>query len=64
MSMFGKIWTEEEISKISYDLAIARAKVYKKWGFSSDEIAKLVDLPESQVRAAIFKEAIDETRHQ
>ena len=56
MSMLRKVWTEAEIEKISYDLAIARAKVYEKWGFSIDEIATLVDLPESQVRAALSKE--------
>ena len=56
MGMLRREWTEEEISKLSYDLSIARAKVYKKWGFEVSEIAKLVDLPESQIRAAIYKE--------
>lgn len=56
MGRLGTIWTEEEINKISYDLAIARAKVYKDWGFSIDEIALLIDLPKSDVTDALSKE--------
>lgn len=56
MSMLDHLWTEEEIEKISYDLAIARAKIYKKWKFSIEEIATLIDLPESQVRDELSKE--------
>lgn len=60
MSMLRREWTEEEISRLSYDMAIARAKVYKKWGFSTDEIATLVDLPESQIRAAMVRDILEE----
>ena len=56
MGRLGTIWTEEEINKISYDLAIARAKVYKDWGFSIDEIALLIDLPKSDVMDALSRE--------
>ena len=61
MGMLNKIWTEEEISRISYDLAIARARVYKKWGFDNSEIATLVDLPESQIRAAMVRDILEES---
>lgn len=53
MNMLGNILTEEQLAKLSYDLDIARAKVYKEHGFTSKEIAVLVDRPESQVRAAL-----------
>jgi hypothetical protein len=56
MDMLGKILTEEQLAKLSYDLDIARAKVYKEHGFTSKEIAVLVDRPESQIRAALSKE--------
>lgn len=56
MNPFEKIKTEEQFAKLSYDLDIARAKVYKDWGFTMEEIACLVDRPESQVRAALSKE--------
>lgn len=56
MNMLRKVWTEEEIEKISYELAIARAVVYKKWGFSTAEIATLLDLPEATIQAALSKE--------
>lgn len=61
MGMLRREWTEDEINRISYDLAIARAKVYKKWGFDNSEIATLVDLPESQVRAAMVRDILEET---
>lgn len=60
MGMLRRMWTEEEVSRLSYDLAIARAKVYKKWGFTTEEIAKLVDLPESQVRTAVIRDILEE----
>lgn len=60
MGMLNKNWTEAEIDQISYDLAIARARVYKKWGFDDSEIATLVDLPESQIRDAIYEEENNE----
>lgn len=60
MGMLRREWTQEEVNKLSFDMAIARAKVYKKWGFSTDEIAKLVDLPESQVRAAMVRDILEE----
>ena len=53
MAMLRKEWSEEDITRLSYDMAIARAKVYKKWGFDINEIAALVDLPESKIRAVI-----------
>ena len=56
MGMLNKVWTEEEIKKISYDLDIARAKVYKQWGFSIEEIATLVDRPEAEIRAGLLEE--------
>lgn len=56
MGKLNKPWSQEDVNAISYDLAIARAKVYKKWGFSIDEIATLVDLPEDIVRVELSKE--------
>lgn len=56
MNPFKRIKTEEQLDKLSYDLDIARAKVYQKWGFTLEEIACLVDRPESQIRAALAKE--------
>ena len=56
MDPFKKIKTEERLNKLIYDLDIARAKVYKDWGFTMDEIACLVDRPESQIRAALNEE--------
>lgn len=56
MDPFKKIKTEERLNKLIYDLDIARAKVYKDWGFTMEEIACLVDRPESQIRAALNKE--------
>ena len=56
MGLLNKPWTDESIAKISYDLAIARAKVYKKWGFDVSEIATLVDLPESDIMDALYME--------
>ena len=56
MNPFEKIKTEEQLAKLSYDLDIARAKFYKDWGFTMEEIACLVDRAESQVRAALSKE--------
>lgn len=53
MGMTGKILTEEQLAKLIYDLDIARAKVYKQHGFTLEEIAVLVDRPESQIRAAL-----------
>lgn len=61
MRMLRREWTQEEIDKLSFDMAIARAKVYKKWGFDNDEIAKLVDLPESQIRAAIVRDILEDS---
>ena len=56
MGKLNKPWSQEDINAISYELAIARAKVYKKWGFDMSEIATLVDLPEDTVRAELSKE--------
>lgn len=56
MHPFKRIKTEEQVAQLSYELDIARAKVYKKWGFTLEEIACLVDRPESQIRAALCKE--------
>ena len=52
MNPFKKIKTEEQVAKLSYDLDIARARVYKDWGFTMEEIACLVDRPEFQIREA------------
>lgn len=56
MGMLRHEWTEEEIAQITRDMNVARAKVYHAWGFTSDEIATLLDISESQVRAIIYKE--------
>lgn len=57
MKVLSKTLTEADLTRLEYELNIARAKVYKKWGFNSAEIATLLDIPESQVRAALSKEA-------
>lgn len=56
MKILSKVFTEEQLRNLTHDLDIARAKVYKQWGFSSQEIAILLDIPESQVRAGLSKE--------
>lgn len=56
MHPFKRIKTEEQLAKLSYDLDIARAKVYKQYGFTIEEIAALVDRPESDIRAVLEKE--------
>ena len=53
MSMLRKEWTDEEIEKLNRDLKTAKVKVFANWGFSSTEIAKIMELPESIVRAMI-----------
>lgn len=53
MSMIRKEWTEEEIEKLSRDLKVAKVKVFDKWGFNSIEIARIMELPESMIRAMI-----------
>lgn len=55
---FKRIKTEEELAKLSYDLDIARAKVYQNWGFTLEEIACLVDLPESIIKLEISKDTL------
>jgi hypothetical protein len=58
MHPFQRIKTEEQLAKLSYDLDIARAKVYQNWGFTVEEIACLVDLPESVIRLEFSKDAL------
>jgi hypothetical protein len=53
--MLSKMMTEEDVNKLSYELAIARAFVYKNWGFNSEEVATLVDLPESEIKESVFE---------
>jgi hypothetical protein len=43
-----------------YDLAIARAKVYQRWGFSIDEIATLVDIPKEMILLEFNKDKLEE----
>lgn len=50
MNPFKRIKTKEQLAKLSYDLDVARAKVYKQYGFTMEEIAILVDRPESDIR--------------
>lgn len=50
MHPFKRIKTEEQLAKLTYDLDIARARVYKQYGFTLEEIAVLVDRPESEIR--------------
>lgn len=57
MQMLSKEFTEEQLASLIRDLDIARAKVYQRWGFNSMEIATLLDIPESQVRAALAMDA-------
>ena len=58
MHPFKRIKTEEQLAKLSYDLDIARAKVYQKWGFTLEEIACLVDLPESILKLEFSKDEL------
>ncbi len=55
MSMLRKEWSEDEIEKLSRDLKVAKVKVFVEWGFTSTEIARVMELPESVVRAMIHK---------
>ena len=55
MSMLRKEWTEEEIEKLTYDIKASKVKVFDKWGFSSVEISRIMELPESIIRAMIHK---------
>ena len=55
MHPFKRIKTEEQLNKLSYDLDIARAKVYKQYGFTIEEIAVLIDRPESDIRDGLEK---------
>lgn len=58
MHPFKRIKTEEQVEKLSYDLAIARAKVYQNWGFTLEEIACLVDLPEDVIKLEFSKDVL------
>lgn len=58
MHPFKRIKTEEQLAKLSYDLDIARAKVYQNWGFTLEEIACLVDLPESVIKLEFSKDVL------
>lgn len=58
MHPFKRIKTEEQLAKLSYDLDIARAKVYQNWGFTLEEIACLVDLPESIIKLEFDKDTL------
>ena len=53
IKMLRKEWTESEIEKLSRDLKVAKVKVFDKWGFNSTEIARIMELPESMIRAMI-----------
>lgn len=55
MSMLDKNWTEEEMAKLNRDLEVAKIKVFVDWGFSAEEIGKVMRLPESVIRATINK---------
>ena len=56
MGVRPRRFTEEEVSRLSYELAIARVRIYMKWGFTLEEAAMLVDLPPEQVREGLDKE--------
>lgn len=51
--MLNKEWTEEEYTKLNRDLDVAKVKVFNNWGFTSSEIASIMRLPESVVRAMV-----------
>ena len=59
MSMLDKNWTEEEMAKLNRDLEVAKIKVFIDWGFSAEEIGKVMRLPESVIRATINKQLIE-----
>ena len=58
MNPFKRIKTEEQLARLSYDLDIARAKVYKQYGFTLEEIAVLVDRPDEDIRDAVGEDDI------
>lgn len=53
MSMLRKEWTREEQDRLNRDLTVAKMKVFVAWGFKTDEISKIMNLPESMVRAMV-----------
>lgn len=53
MSMLRKEWSREEIENLTYDMKTARVKVFINWGFDVSEISRVMELPESIIRAMI-----------
>lgn len=53
IGMLRHEWTEEEYTKLNRDMTVAKVKVFEKWGFTTEEIAKIMSLPESVIRAMI-----------
>lgn len=49
MSALRKEWTKEEIQQLGHDIKVAKAKVFAKHGFTTEEIAKVLDIPETMV---------------
>ena len=45
MSALRKEWTEKEIKDLKYDMRVAKIKVLEKWGFTVEEIGKVLELP-------------------
>jgi hypothetical protein len=49
-----KEMTNKEITMLGKDLKMAKMLVLHKYGFSCDEIARIVDAPESVVRNLVL----------
>lgn len=50
MSALRKEWTKEEIRQLGHDIKVAKAKVLTKHGFTDEEIARVLDIPESMIQ--------------
>ena len=50
MSALRKEWTTEEIAQLGRDIKAAKVKVLTEHGFTAEEIAKVLDLPDSVIQ--------------
>lgn len=55
MSMTKKEWSQDEIKKLGQDLKEAKINVLIKWGFTVEEIVRIIEIPESVLLHIIGK---------
>lgn len=53
MGMLRREWTKHEIQMLGADIKAAKVKVFNNWGFSNDEINKILDIPVSVIEAIL-----------